>query len=160
MDLNPGQLIAQNIVHRIPVTDVVVKAVETMARDQGFKSLKFKNRHGVIFHNADWIAEVDCDDNEDDGDDDTDEACQDKAKNEKVDDEADHQDMIDPEEDDDLTEDARQEVNPNQHDEAEQQDHLEEPLDQPNVNLVSKGEEESQATKSTRRLTCKTRTVA
>jgi hypothetical protein len=33
--------------------DVVIKAVETMAYKQGFKSLKFKNRHGVIFHGAD-----------------------------------------------------------------------------------------------------------
>jgi hypothetical protein len=38
-----------------------------------FKSLKFKNRHGVIFHDADWIAGVDYDDNDDDEEDDDEE---------------------------------------------------------------------------------------
>ena len=55
-------MITQNIVHAIPVTDVIIKAVKTMATAQGFTNLKFKNRHGVIFHNADWIAGVDYDD--------------------------------------------------------------------------------------------------
>jgi hypothetical protein len=59
MDLNNGQLITQNIVQEISVTNVVIKAIETMAYAQGFKSLKFNNRHGVIFHDEDWIAGVD-----------------------------------------------------------------------------------------------------
>jgi hypothetical protein len=42
MDLNSGQVITRNIVHKIPVTDVVIKAVETMAYDQGFKSIKIQ----------------------------------------------------------------------------------------------------------------------
>jgi hypothetical protein len=46
-------MISRNIVHEIPVTDVVSKAVERMAYNQGFKSLKFKNRNGVIYHDAD-----------------------------------------------------------------------------------------------------------
>jgi hypothetical protein len=65
MDLNSGQLISRNIVHEIPVTDVVIKAVENMAYQQGFKSLKFKNQNGVIYHDADWIAGVDYDDPDD-----------------------------------------------------------------------------------------------
>jgi hypothetical protein len=65
MDLNSGQLISRNIVHEIPVTDVVIKAVENMAYQQGSKSLKFKNRNGVIYHDADWIAGVDYDDPDD-----------------------------------------------------------------------------------------------
>jgi hypothetical protein len=65
MDLNSGQLISRNIVHEIPVTNVVIKAVEDMAYQQGFKSLKFKNRNGVIYHDADWIAGVDYDDPDD-----------------------------------------------------------------------------------------------
>jgi hypothetical protein len=32
-------------------------------QDQGFKSVKFKNRKGAIFHNDDWIAGVDYDEN-------------------------------------------------------------------------------------------------
>jgi hypothetical protein len=33
-----------------------------MAYQQGFKSLKFENRNGVIYHDADWITGVDYDD--------------------------------------------------------------------------------------------------
>jgi hypothetical protein len=65
MDLNSGQLISRNIVHEIPVTDVVIKAVKRMAYNQGFKSLKFKNQNEVIYHDADWIAGVDYDDPDD-----------------------------------------------------------------------------------------------
>jgi hypothetical protein len=42
---------------------VVIKAIEKIAKDQGFKSLKFMNQKGAIFHNADWIAGVDYDEN-------------------------------------------------------------------------------------------------
>jgi hypothetical protein len=62
MDLNSSQLISRNFVHEIPMTDVVIKDVENMAYQQGFKSLKFENRKGVIYHDADWIAGVDYDD--------------------------------------------------------------------------------------------------
>jgi hypothetical protein len=48
-------------VTKIPVTEVVIKAIEQIAKDQGFKTLKFKNRKGAIYHNADWIAGVDYD---------------------------------------------------------------------------------------------------
>jgi hypothetical protein len=65
MDLDSGQLISRNIVHEIPVTNAVIKAVESMAYQQGFKSLKFKNRNGVIHHDDDWIAGVDYDDPDD-----------------------------------------------------------------------------------------------
>ena len=37
-----------------------------MAHKQGFKNLKFKNRHGVIFHDADWLAGVDYEDKDED----------------------------------------------------------------------------------------------
>ena len=44
MDLNNGKLITHNIVHEIPATDVIIKAIKTMAyNQQGFKSLRFKN---------------------------------------------------------------------------------------------------------------------
>jgi hypothetical protein len=62
-DLNSGRVITRARVTQIPVTDVVIKAIEHIAEDQGFKSLKFKNRKGAIFHDADWIAEVDYDEN-------------------------------------------------------------------------------------------------
>ena len=62
MDLNTGHVIPCRKVTEIPVTNVVIKAIEVMAHKQGFKNLKFKNRHGVIFHDADWLAGVDYED--------------------------------------------------------------------------------------------------
>jgi hypothetical protein len=62
-DLNSNRVITRVRVTQIPVTDVVIKAIEQIAEDQGFKSLKFKNRKGAIFHDADWIAGVDYDEN-------------------------------------------------------------------------------------------------
>jgi hypothetical protein len=62
-DLNSNRVIIRARVTQIPVTDVVIKAIEQIAKDQGLKTLKFKNRKGAIFHNADWIAGVDYDDN-------------------------------------------------------------------------------------------------
>jgi hypothetical protein len=43
-DLNSGRVITRARVTQIPVTDVVIKAIER------------KNRKGAIFHDADWIA--------------------------------------------------------------------------------------------------------
>ena len=62
MDLNTRHMIMCHKVTEIPVTNVVMKAMEVMAHNQGFKNLKFKNRQGVIFHDADWLAGVDYED--------------------------------------------------------------------------------------------------
>jgi hypothetical protein len=62
-DLNSGRVITRARVTQIPITDLVIKAIKRIAEDQGFKSLKFKNHKGAIFHNADWIAGVDYDEN-------------------------------------------------------------------------------------------------
>jgi hypothetical protein len=51
-DLNSGRVITRARVTQIPITDVVIKAIKRIAEDQGFKSLKFKNRKGAIFHDA------------------------------------------------------------------------------------------------------------
>jgi hypothetical protein len=75
-DLNSGRVITRARVTQIPIMDVVIKAIERIAEDQGFKSLKFKNCKGAILHDADWIAGVDYDENiqqEDDYDEDYDE---------------------------------------------------------------------------------------
>jgi hypothetical protein len=53
-DLNSGRVITRARVTQIPVTDVVIKAIKQIAEDQGFKSLKFKNRKGAIFHDANF----------------------------------------------------------------------------------------------------------
>ena len=70
MDINSGELMTGNIIQETPVTDVVTKATEIVACNQSFKSLKFKHRHRVIFQDADWIAGVDHNDDEEDKEDD------------------------------------------------------------------------------------------
>ena len=68
MDLNTGLVITCHKVTEIPITDVIIKAIKTMAYKQGFKSLKFTNQHRITFHDADWIAGVDYDDPHEDED--------------------------------------------------------------------------------------------
>jgi len=65
MDLQTGKLITRRRVTEVPVTPVVIKAVEAMAAKQGITSLEFADRkkknmdQGIAFHPADWIAGVD-----------------------------------------------------------------------------------------------------
>ena len=77
MDLNSGRLITRPRVWEIPITDIVIKAVEKMGAKQGIKSLKLRNRRNDIFYPTDWIAGVDYaenananDDNDNDDNDD------------------------------------------------------------------------------------------
>ena len=58
MYLNSGKHITRPRVTEIPVTEVVLKAVEAMAEAQGIKSLKLKNRHKTVFYPANWLAGV------------------------------------------------------------------------------------------------------
>jgi hypothetical protein len=114
-DLNSGRVITRARVTQIPVTDVVIKAIECIAEDQGFKSLKFKNCKGTIFHDADWLAGVDYDENiqqEDDYDKDYNEEDNEDPDEDIKDDQY---DRINKDELEDLNEDAREEDNPNQH---------------------------------------------
>jgi len=137
------------------VTDVVIKAVETMAIAQGFTNLKFKNRHGVIFHDADWIAGVDYDDNDDTNEEDDDETYHHKAEDNESKEELEEQEEIDPNEVDDIISDERENTNPTIHEEGEEPEEPEEPEplqeqieDARNVSVTD--EEESQATESRR----------
>ena len=90
-----------------------------MAHNQGYKNLKFKNRHGVIFHDADWLAGVDYED--EDAEEDEDEREENADEDEEYEDSED-QDIeleeaatIDPGGIDDIIED---EANPNEHQDA------------------------------------------
>jgi hypothetical protein len=147
-DLNSGRVITRARVTQIPVTDVVIKAIERIAEDQGFKSLKFKNRKGAIFHNADWIAGVDYDENtqqEDDYNKDYD-----KEDNEDPDEdiEDDQYNRINKDELEDLNKDAREEDNPNQHQEQDKIEHDnqdEEESKDEGTAVISKPELDSQA---------------
>jgi hypothetical protein len=122
-DLNLNREITRARVTQIPVTDVVIKAIEQIAEDQGFKTLKFKNRKGAIVHDADWIAGVDYDDNiPQDAEDDKaydDDENEDPEDDENIDDEY---DRINEDELKDLIEDEKEQTNPNQHLEDEEQD--------------------------------------
>ena len=62
-----GLVITHANVTEIPVTDLVIKAVEKMVYDQGFPTtgMKFTNRQGQIYLDNDWIAGVDYDEYED-----------------------------------------------------------------------------------------------
>ena len=117
MELNSGKLITRKRVKIIPVTDVVIKAVEAMADAQGFRELKFKNRHGKHFHDADWIEGVDYEESEH-KDDDDEEAAYEYAEEE--DEELQEDDEIDPNEIEELIIDEREQANPNQHQQDEQ----------------------------------------
>jgi hypothetical protein len=146
-DLNSNRVITRARVSQIPVTDVVIKAIEQIAEDQGFKSLKFKTCKGAIFHDADWIAGVDYDENiQQDADDN--EAYEDN-ENEEQDEEIDEEyDRIDDEEIEDLIEEQWEQNNPNQHCEDEEQgddeaEEEEEPDDDANA-VVSEQETDSQ----------------
>jgi hypothetical protein len=147
-DLNSGRVVTRARVTQIPVTDVVIKAIKRIAEDQGFKSLKFKNQTGIIFHNADWIAGVDYDENtqqEDDYDKDYD-----KEDNEDPDEEIqdDQYNRINEDELEDLNKDTREEDNPNQHhkqDKIKHDDQNEEESKDKGTAVISKPELDSQA---------------
>ena len=150
-------MITQNIVHEIPVTDIAIKAVESMAYEQGFKSLKFKNRRGVIFFDTDWIAGVDYEEeDEDDEYDEEDEPYEYEAEDDEL---IPEYDNIDPEEVDDLNQDKNEgeQDNPNMHqqnDNEYEDQHPELPEQQHCTMVVSDAEDEvSTATESTRRST-------
>ena len=117
MDLNTGCVITCRKVTRIPVTDVVIKAMEAMAHNPGFKNLKFKNRHGVIFHDADWLAGVDYEDEDENEDKREENADEDEEyeDSEEQDIELEEAENIDPGEIDDIID---YEANPNEHKDA------------------------------------------
>jgi hypothetical protein len=113
-NLYSGRVITKARVTQIPVTDVIIKAIEQFTEDQGFKLLKFKNRKGAIFHDADWIAGVDYDENiqqEDDYNEDYDENNNDDPDEDINDDQY---DRIDKDEQEDQSNNTKED-NPNQH---------------------------------------------
>jgi hypothetical protein len=102
---------------------MVIKAIERIAEDQGFKSLKFKNRKGAIFHDADWIAGVDYDENIQQEDDDNEAYNKEDHEDPDEDIKDDQYNRINTDELEDLNEDAREEDSPNQHQEQDEIEH-------------------------------------
>ncbi len=66
MDLNTKQPITRPLcdVEVVPITPNVIKGVEQLAFDEGFKSLKIENRARTVIYASDWLAGVDYTDNE------------------------------------------------------------------------------------------------
>ena len=79
----------------IPMTDEMIKAVEAIAEQQGFTSLKIKNRHGVVMWDSAWIAGVDMDNKNNEN----------KNKNNDNDEDDDNNEHYDPDDDDDNDDD-------------------------------------------------------
>jgi hypothetical protein len=59
MDLRSGRVITRRNLKELPLTDLVIQAVENMAIQQGLTTLKFTNRTAPSICPADWIAGVD-----------------------------------------------------------------------------------------------------
>jgi hypothetical protein len=140
------------------------RAIEQIAEDQGFKTLKFKNRKGTIYHDADWIAGVDYDENiQQDIEDDKayeDNENDDQDEDENVDDKY---DRIDEEELEDLLQDEREQTNPNQHreDEGQGEDEAkEEEESEDNRNAVVSEQETDSQGSQLRRSTRESRPVS
>jgi hypothetical protein len=121
-----------------------------MAYQQGFKSLKFKNCNGVIYHDADWITGVNYDDpddigNENENEDEEDENEDQLEQYKELEEQFEH---IDPEEIEDIMRDARGETNPNMH---EQHDNAnEEQLGHPIEHQEAHAENTRRSTRETR----------
>ncbi|MGC8553854.1 MAG: hypothetical protein ACP5O7_13515, partial [Phycisphaerae bacterium] len=82
MDLNSGRLITRPRAVEIPITNLVIKAVEAMAEEQGIKSLKLQNHRKTVFYPANWIAGVDyMNENDNDNDNDNDDTDNDDNEN-------------------------------------------------------------------------------
>jgi hypothetical protein len=158
MAVTTGRLITRARVIELPMTDLIIEAVEDLAEAQGIKELKFHARDGAP---ADWIAGVDSDsdsdsdsnssdsdsdsDSDDDDDDppdllvpkdsDSDSDSSSESDSESDDDDDGYMDRIDREEVDDLLADSirweKEQSNPISSEEFEAQTEAETLLDEP-----------------------------
>ena len=65
LDLHTKRVLTCGRVKVVPMTDLVIKTVEEWGKAQGFKTLKFTNRFGNVYQDADLIAGVDYEDEND-----------------------------------------------------------------------------------------------
>ena len=149
MDLNTGKVITRRKVTEIPITRLVIKAVEAMAKREGFKSLKFKNRNNVVFHDTGLIAGVEDNNNnehehdENEFDEEEDEDYIDEEEDD-IDDESQEYDEVDRNEVEELIEDNPNPAHDleNRDDEDDNEDDNEDE-DIQNTGVVSEETEES-----------------
>ena len=104
MNLQTGKVITRNVVKEYPITDLVIKAVETMAEEQGIKTLKITGRNKIPLFPADWIAGVDYEGDQNENTENNDDEDDDYQQNDEydIDLEEEAYDRIDQEEIDDL----------------------------------------------------------
>lgn len=62
LNLATGQVITRPKVRKLPITELIIDAVEQLADRDGIKSMKFSTADGLPFENPAWIAGVDDDD--------------------------------------------------------------------------------------------------
>ena len=67
MNLETGALITRSCIWEMPITAMVIRAVEELAYRQGIKSLKVTGKNKVPLLPADWVAGVDHDKELEDG---------------------------------------------------------------------------------------------
>jgi hypothetical protein len=134
MNLATGQVLTRPRVREIPVTPVVIKAVEKLAAQRGIKSLKLESRTCNIFHPANWIAGVDYKDDEIENDENENEDYEadpnDGYKHDEELEDEQHYDRVDQEELDELlaepgSQSSNDDTNPNNKVEAEEEPHEE-----------------------------------
>ena len=84
MNLATGKVITRNKIWERPVTDLVIKAVETIANEQGIGNLKITGRNKIPIYPADWIAGVEYEENRPDETDTDDKEEQYEPENEDI----------------------------------------------------------------------------
>jgi hypothetical protein len=162
MNLHNGYKFTRPRVTEIPVTPLVIAAVVSLAKKQGFKQLKMKDCSGVLLHPANWTAGVDYDEAEDpqnDDDDDNDDVPDldyyPNEDNPDLDDEdeedVDGYDPVDEEELEGLAKDTETDPSPVNHNEPEAEGAPEEGQDEGCAPAVSSDESTVETESSVRR---------
>jgi hypothetical protein len=64
MNLQTGLVITRDKVWEQPLTDPMIRAVKTMAKEQGIKTLQLTGRNKIPIYPANWIAAVEYEENE------------------------------------------------------------------------------------------------
>jgi hypothetical protein len=162
MNLHNGYKFTRPRVTEIPVTPLVIAAVESLAKKQGFKQLKMKDRSGVLLHPADWTAGVDYDEAEapqNDDDDDNDDVPDldyhpnedDPDSDDEDEEDVDGYDPVDEEELEGLAKDTETDPSPVDHNEPEAEGAPEEGQDEGHAPAVSSDEGTVETESSVRR---------
>ena len=141
MSLHTGELIQHGgKITEVPITQVVIDAVECMAKKEGFKSLKFKDRNKVVFFDTDWIAGVDFD-NENEQDEEYD---KDNDYINEDEEDIEYEEEVNQDEIDELNE-KDEEVNPTVPENNKNNDDVDEDQEQDNNEEADESDEEAAA---------------